>query len=92
MPQPSDFGLSAEKYTARHHGIPFYVAAPTSTIDPAIADGSGIPIEERDASEVLPVAIEGVDVWNPAFDVTPAGLITRIVTERGAFEPDKLVY
>ena len=77
---------------ARHHGIPFYVAAPTSTIDPAIADGSGIPIEERDASEVLPVAIEGVDVWNPAFDVTPAGLITRIVTERGAFEPDKLVY
>ena len=77
---------------ARHHGIPFYVAAPTSTIDPAIADGSGIPIEERDASEVLPVAIEGVYVWNPAFDVTPAGLITRIVTERGAFEPDKLVY
>ena len=77
---------------ARHHGIPFYVAAPISTIDPAIADGSGIPIEERDASEVLPVAIEGVDVWNPAFDVTPAGLITRIVTERGAFEPDKLVY
>ena len=77
---------------ARHHGVPFYVAAPTSTIDPAIADGSGIPIEERDASEVLPVAIEGVDVWNPAFDVTPAGLITRIVTERGAFEPDKLVY
>ena len=77
---------------ARHHGIPFYVAAPTSTIDPAIADGSGIPIEERDASEVLPVAIEGVEVWNPAFDVTPAGLITRIVTERGAFEPDKLVY
>ena len=71
---------------------PFYVAAPTSTIDPAIADGSGIPIEERDASEVLPVAIEGVEVWNPAFDVTPAGLITRIVTERGAFEPDKLVY
>ena len=64
-----------------------------STIDPAIADGSGIPIEERDASEVLPVAIEGVEVWNPAFDVTPpAGLITRIVTERGAFEPDKLVY
>ena len=77
---------------ARHHGIPFYVAAPTSTIDPTLPDGSGIPIEERDASEVLPVAIEGVDVWNPAFDVTPAGLITRIVTERGAFEPDKLVY
>ena len=77
---------------ARHHGVPFYVAAPTSTIDPAIADGSGIPIEERAASEVLPVALEGVDVWHPAFDVTPAGLITRIVTERGAFEPDKLVY
>ena len=77
---------------ARHHGIPFYVAAPISTIDPAIADGSGIPIEERDPAEVLPQPLPGVEVWNPAFDVTPAALITRIVTERGAFEPDKLVY
>ena len=77
---------------ARHHGIPFYVAAPTSTIDPAIADGSGIPIEERDCLRGPARRDRGVDVWNPAFDVTPAGLITRIVTERGAFEPDKLVY
>lgn len=77
---------------ARHHGIPFYVAAPTSTIDPAVADGSGIPIEERSAAEVLPRSIEGVDVWNPAFDVTPAALITRIVTEQGVFEPGNLLY
>ena len=77
---------------ARHHGIPFYVAAPTSTIDPTLPDGSGIPIEERDPAEVLPAPIPGVEVWNPAFDVTPASLITRIVTERGVFEPGKLVY
>ncbi len=77
---------------ARHHGIPFYVAAPTSTIDPTLPDGSGIPIEERDPAEVLPQPLPGVEVWNPAFDVTPAALITRIVTERGVFEPGKLVY
>ncbi|WP_418256485.1 S-methyl-5-thioribose-1-phosphate isomerase, partial [Gordonibacter urolithinfaciens] len=77
---------------ARHHGIPFYMAAPTSTIDPTLPDGSGIPIEERDPAEVLPQPLPGVEVWNPAFDVTPAALITRIVTERGVFEPGKLVY
>lgn len=77
---------------ARHHSIPFYVAAPTSTIDASIADGVGIPIEERDASEVLPHPIEGVEVWNPAFDVTPAALVSRIITEHGAFEPGNLVY
>ena len=77
---------------ARHHGIPFYVAAPTSTIDPTLPEGSGIPIEERDPAEVLPQPLPGVEVWNPAFDVTPAALITRIVTERGVFEPGKLVY
>lgn len=76
---------------ARHHGIPFYVAAPESTVDRSIATGAQIPIEERDASEVLPAPIPGVDVWNPAFDVTPAALVTRIVTERGAFEPGSLV-
>ncbi|MEF9876133.1 MAG: S-methyl-5-thioribose-1-phosphate isomerase [Gordonibacter sp.] len=75
---------------ARHHGIPFYVAAPTSTIDFSLADGSGIPIEERDPSEVLPYPLAGVDVWNPAFDVTPASLITAIVTERGVFAPGEL--
>lgn len=66
---------------ARHFGIPFYVAAPTSTIDGAMATGEAIPIEERGASEVLPEPIPGVDVYNPAFDVTPAELITEIITE-----------
>ena len=75
---------------AHEHGIPFYVAAPTSTIDPTLDDGSGIVIEVRDASEVLSQPIEGVDVWNPAFDVTPARYITRIITEEGAFEPERL--
>jgi methylthioribose-1-phosphate isomerase len=75
---------------ARHHGIPFYVAAPFSTIDPAVPDGSAIPIEERSPREVqefcgrriVPAASA---VRNPAFDVTPAALITAIVTERGIF-------
>lgn len=72
---------------ARHFGIPFYVAAPTSTVDPAMADGASIPIEERAADEVLPQPIPGVSVFNPAFDVTPAELICAIITEAGAFEP-----
>ena len=72
---------------AREHGIPFYVVAPTSTIDPMLPDGSGIVVEQRDPSEVLPKAIDGVEVWNPAFDVTPARFITKIVTERGVFDP-----
>ena len=75
---------------AREHGIPFYVAAPTSTIDATLADGSLIPIEQRDAREVLPEPIEGVDVWNPAFDMTPARYITAIITEDGVFEPGAL--
>jgi methylthioribose-1-phosphate isomerase len=77
---------------ARHHGIPFYVAAPFSTVDPGVPDGSAIPIEERDPREVqemgghriVPV---GSPARNPAFDVTPAALITAIVTERGIFRP-----
>ena len=76
---------------AHEHGIPFYVVAPTSTIDQTLADGSGIVIEQRDSSEVLPQAIEGVDVWNPAFDVTPARYITKIVTERGVFDPGDML-
>jgi methylthioribose-1-phosphate isomerase len=64
---------------ARHHGIPFVIVAPTSTIDPATATGAGIPIEERDGAEVTP----RFPARNPAFDVTPAGLITAIVTEAG---------
>lgn len=72
---------------ARHHSVPFYVAAPTSTVDRSLDTGAGIPIEERTAREVLPQPLDGVDVWNPAFDVTPASLITRIITEQGVFVP-----
>ena len=75
---------------AREHGIPFYVAAPTSTIDLTLTDGSLIPIEQREAREVLPEPIEGVDVWNPAFDVTPSRIVTAIVTEYGVIEPADL--
>ena len=75
---------------AHAHGIPFYVAAPFSTIDATIADGSQIVIEQRDPTEVLPEGLEGVDVWNPAFDVTPARLIDKIITERGVFTPAEL--
>jgi len=75
---------------AHHHKVPFYVAAPTSTVDPTIRNGSQIPIEERDPSEVtqmrdVRIAPEGVNVRNPSFDVTPAGLITAIITEQGVF-------
>jgi methylthioribose-1-phosphate isomerase len=77
---------------ARHHGIPFYVAAPFSTIDPSMASGASIVIEERDASEVRGVAGRQTapaasPVFNPAFDVTPAELITAIITERGVIRP-----
>ena len=64
---------------ASHHGIPFYVVAPTSTLDATTADGSGIPIEERDPAELT----ARFPARNPAFDVTPASLIAAIVTERG---------
>jgi methylthioribose-1-phosphate isomerase len=75
---------------ARHHGIPFYVAAPFSTIDSGIPDGTAIPIEERDPKEVQELAGRRIvpaasPARNPAFDVTPAPLITAIVTERGIF-------
>lgn len=75
---------------AQAHGIPFYVAAPTSTIDSNLENGSQIIIEQRSAQEVLRDPIEGVDVYNPAFDVTPARLITRIITENGVYEPQSL--
>ena len=69
---------------ARHHGSPFYVAAPWSSVDPATATGRDIVIEHRSANELLGVnAPEGIDVYNPAFDVTPAELITAIITDRG---------
>lgn len=72
----------------RHHDLPFYVAAPASTVDCSLRDGSGIPIEERTSDEVtlmagVPVAPEGVVALHPAFDVTPADLVTAIVTDRG---------
>jgi len=77
---------------ASRHRIPFFVAAPLSTIDPKIAEGSAIPIEERGAAEVTGFrgerwAPEGVAVTNPAFDVTPAELVTGLVTERGVVSP-----
>lgn len=75
---------------ARYHGLPFYVAAPESTIDSAIASGAEIPIEERTAEELthfegICAAPSGCPVFNPAFDVTPAKLITAIVTERAVY-------
>ncbi len=77
---------------ARAHGIPFYVAAPSSTFDLSLSDGSRIPIEERSADEVVrgfgqPTAPQGVKVYNPAFDVTPAELIAGIITEKGILRP-----
>jgi methylthioribose-1-phosphate isomerase len=77
---------------AKRHGIPFYVAAPLSTFDPKIPDGSHIPIEERPAHEVTGYretrwAPQGVSVRNPAFDVTPAELITGIICEKGIASP-----
>ncbi len=70
---------------AEAHGIPFYVAAPRSTFDAALASGDLIPIEERPASELD--AAPGAEVLNPAFDVTPADLINGIITDRGVLEP-----
>jgi methylthioribose-1-phosphate isomerase len=77
---------------AKAHGIPFYVAAPSSTFDLSIPDGSAIPIEQRDPREVThgfgrQTAPDGVDVYNPAFDVTPAELIAGIITEKGIIRP-----
>jgi methylthioribose-1-phosphate isomerase len=74
---------------AKHFEIPFYVAAPTSTLDPSLPSGERIPIEERSAAELTEhVWTSGdVPVFNPAFDVTPGNLVTAIVTERGVFRP-----
>jgi methylthioribose-1-phosphate isomerase len=79
---------------AKHHGIPFYIAAPSSTFDLSIRTGAEIPIEQRNASEVTwlgstHIAPDNIDVYNPAFDVTPAQNITAIITEKGVIEkPD----
>lgn len=79
---------------AKHHRIPFYVAAPYSTFDPRIKTGKDIPIEYRAPEEVThianhPIAPKNTKVYNPAFDVTPAGLITAIITEKRIFSPQR---
>ncbi len=86
-------GTYSVALAARAHQIPFYVAAPINTIDMNCPNGSMIPIEERNADEVtsfggVRVAPYGIKVRNPAFDVTPAGLISAIITDYGALEPD----
>ena len=80
---------------AQAHNVPFFVAAPLSTVDFHLRDGSQIPIEERDPVEVYQIGDTricppGVEFYNPAFDVTPADLITAIITERGAVRPEQL--
>jgi translation initiation factor eIF-2B subunit alpha/methylthioribose-1-phosphate isomerase len=94
-----DFANKIGTYTkallAKAHEIPFYVAAPVSTFDFELTSGADIPIEERDSKEVLfmgefRVAPEGAEALNPAFDVTPAALVTGIITDRGVFAPDEI--
>ena len=80
---------------AKENGVPFYVAAPTSTIDASLASGAKIPIVERSPQEVLhldghPIAPKESPARNPAFDVTPAKYITGIITERGILKPSQL--
>ncbi|HET9386918.1 MAG TPA: S-methyl-5-thioribose-1-phosphate isomerase [Gemmatimonadales bacterium] len=77
---------------ARHHAVPFYCAAPWSTVDPTLAGGDLIPIEQRAPAEVTvvagrPIAPRGMAVLNPAFDVTPAALVTGFITDRGIVQP-----
>jgi methylthioribose-1-phosphate isomerase len=88
-------GTYALALAARAHGVPLYVLAPSSTVDSAAASGAAIPIEERAGDEITVwrgqrVAAEGVAVWNPAFDVTPADLVTAFITDRGVLAPAEL--
>ena len=88
-------GTYAVALAAQAHKLPFYIAAPTSTIDFSLTEGTEIPIEERDPDEVRffgdkRTAPAAVPVYNPAFDVTPAHLISAIITEKGVFEPSRL--
>ena len=85
-------GTYALAIIARYHQVPFYIAAPSSTFDLAIASGAEIPIEQRLSEEITrgfgkQTAPDGVSVYNPAFDVTPAELISAIITERGVIDP-----
>lgn len=80
---------------AKHHNVPFYVAAPLTSIDLKKTSGDQITIEERPDREMTHIgeqriAAPGITCWNPAFDVTPAALITGIITEKGVFRPDEL--
>ncbi|XP_017779130.1 PREDICTED: methylthioribose-1-phosphate isomerase [Nicrophorus vespilloides] len=80
---------------AKHHGVPFYVAAPFTSIDKKIISGDHIIIEERPDREMTHVgdhriAAQGISCWNPAFDITPAALIAGIITEKGVFRPSEL--
>ncbi len=86
-------GTFSHAIAARSAGVPFYVAAPTSTLDPDTATGGEIEIEQRMPAEVegfggCRTTPEGVGIWNPAFDVTPADLVTAIITEVGVLRPD----
>jgi methylthioribose-1-phosphate isomerase len=88
----NNIGTYTVAVLASEHDVPFYVAAPVSTIDLSTPDGSGIPIEERDAKEVTHMGgtrlvPEGAKVWNPAFDVTPARFVAGIITEHGICRP-----
>ena len=81
--------------SAKWHNVPFYIAAPISTVDFNCPNGNSIPIEERDHMEVKMIGSEilvheGAKVWNPAFDVTPADLIKGIITEAGIIEPSRI--
>jgi len=86
-------GTFTHAVSARNAGVPFYVAAPTTTFDPNTSNGQDIKIEQRDPNEVrgmekVNVPTEGVEIWNPAFDVTPAELITGIITEYGVLRSE----
>jgi methylthioribose-1-phosphate isomerase len=97
-------GTLEKAIVAQHYGIPFYVAAPVSTIDFGCASGTDIPIEQRHQDEVLYqsgpnangkletilTSSPGSEALNPAFDVTPARLVTAIITEKGIFNPEDL--
>lgn len=83
-------GTLSVAVAAHTFGVPFYVAAPTSTFDLTISSGAEIPIEQRSPAEVLDPLYEGVEVYNPAFDVTPARFIAAIITEKGVFSPDDI--
>jgi S-methyl-5-thioribose-1-phosphate isomerase len=88
-------GTYEKAVLAKENGVPFYVAIPSSTIDPHCPSGDGIPIEERDQDEVLclngqRISPRGAQAANPAFDVTPARYITGIITEKGIFKPSQI--